>query len=396
VVIQDKAKAVLTYIKKTPNEQLAIYVGIAGLIVIAALLRYTLIKFESLDYGVFSQWYDGVKALGWHSFKYEISNYTAPYMYSLFFFTLVPVSKVVAIKLSMLIFDFLLAYSVYLLVGVFRKKNYIPVLAGLVTLFLPTVFINSAFWAQIDAMFTSFLMLSLYAGLTGKSRWTWVWFGVAIAIKFQAVFFLPILLFLVFSKVKWYDVWCAALTFFVLVFPPVLFGRSFMNVATIYVRQTEQFNGLLTLSAPSFYQWLPNSVYEYFNPAGILLTAAAVIFLILVGLIYKKYSQRELLVFATLMLFVIPFLLPQMHERYFYPAEISSLVVAFAFPRFAWIAVLMQVITFFAYHPFLFGPSPVPFVALTAGVLVIICALSVLYVRAGKTTLKQKLHLKEA
>lgn len=390
-MVEKKFKALRQFIVKTPNEQLAIYAGFAALVVIACLLRFTLIKFESLDYGVFAQWYDQVNALGIKSFKFEISNYTAPYMYSLFLFTIIPVSKVVAIKLSMIIFDFLLAYSVYLVVSVFKKNNYAPLLAGLVVLFLPTVFINSAFWAQIDAMFTSFLMLSLYAGLKGKSRWAWIWFGVAIAIKFQAIFFLPVILFLMFTKIKWYDLWWAALTFFVLVFPPVLFGRSFMNVATIYIRQSEQFNGLLTLSAPSFYQWVPNSMYQYFNPAGMLLTAAGVIFLIVVGLIYRKYSQKEILVFATLMLFIIPFLLPQMHERYFYPAEISAVALGFAFPRYAWIIVLMQLITFFAYHPFLFGPSPVPFTLLSAGVLAIICALSVLYMQLGaKAKLKKQ------
>jgi Gpi18-like mannosyltransferase len=382
-MLRNKVSQVRTSLQKSTPTQLAIYAGFVALVVIACALRYTLIKFESLDYGVFAGWYDQINAMGISSFKYEISNYTAPYTYSLFFFTLLPVSKVVAIKLSMIIFDFVLAYAVYLLVKVFRKDNYAPALAGIATLFLPTVFINSAFWAQIDAMFTAFLMLSLWAGLKGKSKWAWIWFGVAFAIKFQAVFFLPILVFMAFKTVNWTKAWWGALAAFLLVFPPVIFGRSFINILNIYPKQSEQFNGYLTLNAPSLYTWIPNSAFQYFNKAGILLAAAGVIGLIIVGLIYKKFSQMEVLIFATLMLFIIPFLLPQMHERYFYPAEIAALVLAFAKPRFAWIVVAMQVITLFAYIPFLFGTTPVSMKVLTLGVLAIICALGALYMQVG-------------
>jgi hypothetical protein len=114
------------------------------------------------------------------------------------------------------------------------------------------------------------------------------------------------------------------------------------------------------------------------------MTATAVTFAFIVGLAYKKFGQRELLVFSTLVLYIVPFLLPQMHERYFYSAEVSSLVLAFAYPSFAWITVLMQVVTFCAYYPFLFGPVIVPFQLLSLGVLVIICGLCVLYMHAER------------
>lgn len=376
------------FLSQPPSVEWAIYAGFAALLILAALVRFFLIHFQTLDYGVFSAWYDFIKAHGFHSFRYNFANYNFSYTFVLYLFSHLPISKIAAIKGSMIIFDFIQAFAVYKLVGLFRRDHYTPLLAGLASLYLPTIFINSAFWAQIDATYTSFLILSLYFGLKNNSRLAWLFFGIAFGYKLQAIFFLPALLFMTFKRINWYDFYWAVLSYMVVVFPPVLFGRSIVDVANTYFEQSKQFHGQLTLKAPNFYQWLPNTTYPYFNRAGFMLTAAAVIFAALVGLIYKKHSVRELLVFSSLMLFVVPFLMPQMHERYFYPAEVSALVLAFVYPAYSWVVVLMQLVTFFAYWPFLFGRPLVPLAVLPFGVLIIICGLSVLYMKTKITDTK--------
>jgi Gpi18-like mannosyltransferase len=89
----------------------------------------------------------------------------------------------------------------------------------------------------------------------------------------------------------------------------------------------------------------------------------------------KRFNDRDMLLLAAISLFIIPFFLPQMHERYFYPAEVISLVVLFVRPRLAWVAITMQVITIMAYMPYLTNDTqapPIPFAALSIGVLSII------------------------
>ena len=64
-----------------------------------------------------------------------------------------------------------------------------------------------------------------------------------------------------------------------------------------------------------------------------------------------------LAVTALVSLALTPFLLPKMHDRYFYPADVFSLVLAFFVPEAWFVPVAYQVISLTAYTPFLIGAS---------------------------------------
>ena len=64
-------------------------------------------------------------------------------------------------------------------------------------------------------------------------------------------------------------------------------------------------------------------------------------------------TDRAVLAAALLLAVGIPFLLPHMHERYFYAADILSLVLAFAFPPYAAAALLVQFASLLGYHAYL-------------------------------------------
>lgn len=354
-----------------------------ALAILALAVRRSLIDFQNLDYLIFSNWYDSVKMGGIHSFKDVISNYNPPYTYFLYVVTLIPVSKIVAIKGLMVLFDILLAISVYFIVKIFRPKNYIPEISAIVTMFLPTVLVTGVMWGQFDQLYVAPILLSLYCLLRSNSKWSWIWFGIAIAVKFQAIFFLPVLLILVFKRIRLVDSLWGILAFILLTIPPVFAGRSLGSLVNIYPEQTRIFSGYLTLSAPNIYQWFPNSTFSYLNNAGIVLTAAACACLLLVTMLYRKFSQKEVLLLSTLVLYVVPFLLPAMHERYFFPAATASVVLVFAYPniRNLIMAVVMQLIVLFSYTPFLFGTAPpISFSIMAVIVLAIIITLTVDYI----------------
>ena len=111
---------------------------------------------------------------------------------------------------------------------------------------------------------------------------------------------------------------------------------------------------LLTLNAPSFYQWLPANAPEYWKWIGILLAA---MFVILVGVLIvasKKQLTSAIILKVTLVFaLAIPFLLPEMHERYFYLADVVSIIYAFYFPRYFYVALIMQLCSLLSYAPFL-------------------------------------------
>jgi Gpi18-like mannosyltransferase len=368
-----------------------ILICLAGLILLSLLARKSLIDFKNPDYQTFSAWYDFIKSHGIHSFKYDaaqgFSVYNPPYTYFLYLASLLPVSKLVAIKGILALFDVFLAVSVYFVVKLFRPHGYIPIIAAISTMFLPTVLVTGVMWGQFDQLYVGSFLLSLYFGLKNNSKWAWIWFGLAIAVKLQAIFFLPVLIIMCFKRIRWYDAVWGAGAFLVVTLPPMLAGRSLGSLLSIYPNQINLFNGNLVLNAPTLYQWFPNSVFPYFNHMATALAIAAAITLLLVSLLYKKFSNKDILLVTSLCLYLIPFLLPAMHERYFFPAGIGSLVLAFAYPSrlYAGIALLMQAITLFSYCPFLFNTVPVPFYILSLGVLLIIYLLASQYLSLQTT-----------
>lgn len=373
------------------EERIIIYSIFALLFLLSLAVRVSMVKFQSGDYSAFSSWYDFVKAHGLHSFKYSFSNYNPPYTYFLYLVSLLPLPKILAIKALLIFFDFVMAYAIYLVVKVFRPEGYTALIAATASLFAPTVLLNGPLWGQFDEFYTAFILFSLWAGLKDKSRWCWILYGVAIAIKLQAIFFAPVLLVMIFRRIHWYDIVWSVVTFCILTFPPVLVGRSVSSILSIYSQQTSLFAGQLSLNAPSLWQWFPNQDFKYFNGPAVYLTGAIILIYVLYTYLYKKFSNKDLLIVTSLMLYLVPFLLPQMHDRYFFPAGIGSFVMAFAYPEWAWLAVLMQVVTIFVYTPFLFGTYIVPMSILSIVIVGIVYILSKQLLSPSATTPIKKL-----
>jgi len=361
------------------NAGLYIKICLGVLVLLSLLMRISLIKFQNGDYVIFSSWYDFVNQHGLGSFKYAFSNYNPPYTYFLYIATLLPVSKIVAIKSLLALFDIIMAISVYCVVKAIRPTGWLAWIAGLVTMFAPTVLVTGVFWGQFDQLYIAFMLFSIYFAIKAKpnSMWTWLSFGLALSVKFQAIFLLPALVIFSLRRIRWYDAYWAFVSFFAVTLLPLFAGRSLSSLLNIYPDQARLFNGWLTLNAPSLYQWFPNSVFPYFNSMAILLTFAAVLLVVISTIVLKKYKSEDLLLTTSLLLYLIPFLLPAMHERYFFPANVFSIVLALAYPRmlYAGVAVASQVIVLFSYCPFLFGTMPVPMPLLTAGMLIIIFVL---------------------
>ena len=74
---------------------------------------------------------------------------------------------------------------------------------------------------------------------------------------------------------------------------------------------------------------------------------------------------------ALVFVLVIPFLLPDMHERYFYLADVISIVYAFYFPRAFYIALIMQLCSLLSYAPYMLGHEVVSLALVAVAVLLI-------------------------
>jgi Gpi18-like mannosyltransferase len=321
-------------------------------------LRLSLYHLESSDYFLFLQpWYRFIRTHGgFAALKYPFSDYNPAYLYLLALVTYIPLLQpVVAIKLISTFFDLLLALFTYLILRLKYKRSYAPIIGAVVISFAPTIFINSAAWGQCDATYIACCLASLYFLLIKQPALACISLGVAISFKLQTIFFLPVLVTLLLTK---------KLSIKYLIFIPVIYlallapaffeGRDLWSLLTIYARVANDHYPYLTLNAPNLYQWLPTGRLADWKWTGILLASMMTALISFLVLISGKQITREIILKLTLVFaLVLPFFLPEMHERYFYLADVVSILYAFYFPRYFYVPVIEQVCSLLSYIPYL-------------------------------------------
>lgn len=338
------------------------FLWVYSVLVGSLLLRASVLDFESGDYKAFlGKWYDYfVEHGGLAAFKDDFTRYPLLYLYVVSVSTLLPLPKLYAIKLFSVLCDYVAAWFVFRIVRCKFDQGPWPWLAAGVALFLPTVWLNSAVWGQCDGMFTSALLAALFYVVVKRPLAAMVAFGLACALKPLAIYFAPFLAGWFFrERVPWKYVAVPPLLYAACGVPAILAGKP---VFEVLFRWTQHRNiPELTLGATNWYQWVSKESYEVFFMAGIVLALAASACLVL-AMQERAVADRERFLVATAVLsvLVVPYFLPGMHERYFYTADLISLIYAFFVTRGWIVAVLVQFCSFFAYLPYLFRLEPVP------------------------------------
>jgi Gpi18-like mannosyltransferase len=333
---------------------------------LALALRYSLRGFETGDYVRYtSKWFDFIQANGgWRALRFNFYNYTPPYLYllTLSAWLFSGIHKITAIKLVSIPFDFLCAYFVGSIVRKRCSTSAAPIAAFLVILFTPTVFMNGSLWGQIDIIYTTGLVACVYFLVRGNEKLAFVAFGLALAFKLQAVFLAPLLLALALARgVRWRMFAIIPAVYFVMMIPAWVAGRPIGDLMTIYITQGTA-DELLSLNAPNLYTWLPNAQFDMLSQAGIIWAAALV--LLFAFVVYRsrlKLPAGMIVELATISVLVTPYVLPKMHDRYFFSADVFTILFSFMYPRYLIVPVLVQSVSVFTYLPFLFGYGIIPY-----------------------------------
>jgi Gpi18-like mannosyltransferase len=354
-----------TAVSPTLRYEEAIILGVG--LLLALWLRFMLWPYETADYlDYFGPWYDYIQSNGGFWALADIdANYTPPYLYALTIVAtlLSGLPKLLAIKLIGISFDFVAALLVYKIVRLRHPQSIAPLLATLLFLFAPTVLLNSALWGQADIIYTTGLLACLYLLLRQKPAWAFVAFGLALAVKLQAIFLLPLLLILLWRRqlVRWFHFLILPLVYLLTIIPAWVAGRPFTTLITIYLQQANTYRSLAR-NVPNLYQWLPNSLYDLIYPAGMIFALAGMGLFVLV--VHKSgivLTNGRLLQIGLLSTLLMPYLLPKMHERYFFTADILSLILIFYYPRLLAVPLFVIAASFFSYLPYLFKLTIIPF-----------------------------------
>lgn len=355
------APAPATRARRRPARDTVIrWAVLAALLAVALVVRWQFVDVRTLDFNAFLDgWYNTIAdAGGFSAFKEKFADYNYPYLYLIAILTYLHIPALVGIKAISMIFDIVLASFAYRIVGL-RYRQFWPraLVFGLI-LGLPTVIANSSYWGQADGIYSAFAVGGIYFLIRRRPWLACIFLGLAISFKLQAIFIFPVLLWLVLRRyVPIKALLAIPAVFLLLDVPPLLVGAPWKTVLSVYLEQTDSYKQL-TLGAPNVYQllWLDGNL-DWVAYTGIAV-AATIIAAFLGWSMWKRppVTPTTILVTATANAVLVPFLLPAMHERYFYLAEVLSVIVAFYLPMRFWIIpILIQIAGFGVYHASLTG-----------------------------------------
>lgn len=352
------------------------WLGIAILSVLALLPRLVMLpasNFDLVDH--FLPWLDRIRTQGfWEALATPFSRYgyTPFYSYALglanALFPAETDGKIV-IKSVSILFDYLAAGLMFVIARMRWPQGGAPVLAYGAVLFAPTVLLNSAWWGQSDIVFTSFLLACMAALLAQRPVLAMLAFAFACAIKLQAAWLGPFLFLLVLrGEIRWWSFALIPLVYIAVAVPALAAGRSLVEVLTIYLTQAGT-QSSFAFQAPNLLILLDYVAKQHIGWLAkvlVLVAAAASLWYASRGRLAgsRNLDGETLLVAALVSVMLVPSLLPHMHERYFFPADILSIALAVWIPRYWPVAVLVQFTSFLAYISWVFGTwllaQPVP------------------------------------
>jgi Gpi18-like mannosyltransferase len=353
---------------------------LAAVSFLALLIRFTGFNFIAEDYtNSFSKWIEYLRENGHFRgiASLEGTDYfllqPATYQYFMAIISYLPPGwDLWSVKILSCVFDFVLAFTGMNIAGEITKSGKYSLLAYTAVLFCPTVFANSGIWGQNDSIYAAFLFAALYFFLKERPGAAMLFFGIGLSFKLQAMFILPFTFFIYLLQ-KWsiLNYLYAVLGFILTQLPCLFIGVPVFDIVKKYALQSGAY-GQRTMNAPTIFALIPVQ-----RTAGMLFAAAVLVCLVFALMKNGKTTTPE----KTLLLFVfcsliIPFLLPRMHERYFYLAEVSALLYVVCRPDRLWVFFLILLASLSTYGNYLFKTEYIPLHYLAAVMFAAVIAVS--------------------
>ena len=335
----------------------------------AFLFRALCLDYAGADYNSFlSHWYLFFKENGgFAAVAQAVGDYNVPYLYFMAFISYLPTPDLYLIKLFSILFDVALAWGCLRLVRSLtgeRQESIAPLTAFAAALLLPTVVLNGSYWGQCDVIYGALAVHAVAQLLEGKNKTSVALMGLAFSFKLQAVFILPLwgVLWLA-KKVKFRELWVFPLNYVIVIIPAVLLGKPLSETLLVYFSQVGEYPRLV-LNAPSVFQFFPydmtsaasnsSPLLSALSAAGVAAAAGVVLFLLFLGFwLRDRLDRRTCFAVAVVLVIAVPFLLPRMHERYFFLADVLTLCWACSDARRIPTAVLVEASSAMSYRLFL-------------------------------------------
>lgn len=313
--------------------------GLAGV-----ALRYLAREHTNVDtFQFLMPWYAFARDHGIGGLAETFTNYSPFYSYLLLIATRFdglaqPLSLVKALSA---IFELGCAIVVALMVWRATRVPLRAAMAFCAIWLAPTVLFNGAMWGQADAIWTFFALLSV--AMFMRNRNGVLPFAVGCSVKAQGVFLGPFVLGMILRR-KIHLAWLAAIpgVYAIIAIPVLIAGRSLVSVLGVYLGQANMYHHL-TMNAANVWVFAGGTPYTVGVAIGLVLAAASGLALSIFIAQSKRTGPEFILLVASASLILMPYLLPKMHERYFYGFELASIALACVNLRYLPFAVIAQV-----------------------------------------------------
>jgi Gpi18-like mannosyltransferase len=357
------ASSIATPSKRT-DTLFAIVAGVLTLCI--ALVFKTALTHNNPDISYYYQkWYQHIVTYGrWSSLEGSYANYSPPYLYILSFVSLFAgnTSQIVMVKLAQvpgLLVGAWLFWSLCRKLGCSQTRS---LLAAWLFLVAPEVFQNTILWGQCDVVHTACLLGMLRLLLAKRPGWAMFVFGVALAFKLQAIFAGAVIAALLLSgEVPLWCSLCVPAGFVVMMVPAWLAGRPWAQLVLIYHQQYQDTPDIardvanplqLMYHFSRDHMRLVYPALKYVSFLAALLVSAWLVYF-LARSRWRLRGQRLIVALAATLL-VEPYLLPKMHDRYFFAGDIMVFLLVMVRPKLWLPAAMLQISALIVSYPHLY------------------------------------------
>ncbi|MCD7824651.1 MAG: glycosyltransferase family 39 protein [Clostridiaceae bacterium] len=344
---------------------LAVFMVAAFLIRIAGALLY---KGYEADLNCFISWSDMVYEYGFGEF-YKLdafTDYPPGYMYILYLLgglrSMLGLGSdslitVLLTKLPAILADMATGYLVFKIANKRMKTTGAAFIAG-IFLITPSIFLDSAIWAQVDSVFTLCIVLMCYLITEKKLIPAYFIFAAGILIKPQSLIFTPVLIYGIIDQIFIEAYQSSGKGFYKeKAFQKVFFQNLFLGLLAIALialfmmpfgftealsQYTETVGSYPSASVNAYNLWTmlgQNWVSQTevfmgltFQTWGTLFIIVTVVFSAVINF-KTKDTQSKYYFIAALIVSGVFVLSVRMHERYIYPAVVLLLLAYAARPR---------------------------------------------------------------
>ena len=355
--------------KETPSpgkgiftEGLARQFFIAMIIICGLTARGFLMPVGSPDQDNFiGPWFETIDELGpAGALKNGLGDYMPPYYWIMILVNALPISnKIVGLKWVSCIADLIAAFFIMKTVRKLTGSQTKAELSFTAAFMMPSVLLDSAAWGQCDSIYTLFLVMCVYFLISGRDFAALTCFSVSFVFKQQAIFLVPLMIIMLSKKqIRRRTLLMFPAVYIAAILPSAICGHDIPSLFTGYFSQASQYD-TLNMTLPNIWSVFKDLRDTDLGRAGVMFAGA----FCLAGVYYLCLRKqvpgvRGTVVLAAMSALFVPYLLPYMHERYYYPAALLSLPLVFLDKRLAPVWFVIEYASASSMICFLFDVEP--------------------------------------